>query len=344
MRADLRAVADACPQVLLGVNPRGRVRWANAAAVAWFKGDRRGPLVGADVAVLLAGVVRLPEAAALWPASGMTESAFDGEAQDGQQRRLAVRLRPARARSGRRSGWILCLGDRSEVQRGREQRDAALKLLNHDLRAPQSATLTLLELWRLRQGTLSEPEMLLQVETNARAALSTAEDFVRYMRLQDSEMRRESFDLRDVAAEAVDDLWGRARERRILIRRQQELPGAAPVEGDPELLQRAMHNMLRHALARSPGGATVDCNVFAMPQGFVFEVTDHGASLPGPGQGAITDTPGDGVALTPTEGDYALAFAVLVAARHGGVLRQRRAAAHGLTIGLCLPAAAPLSP
>jgi K+-sensing histidine kinase KdpD len=237
--------------------------------------------------------------------------------------------------------------DCSAEQQSRQQLDAALRLLNHDLRAPQSTILSVLELWRLRQGSTNEADMLSQVESNAMAALSLADNFVRHVRAQQAELRSESIELNDLAAEAVDDVWERSRERRVAIRRPQAPVDPVWVVGDAPLLQRAFGNMLRHALERSPGGASIQCRVVRGGQGVAFEVTDHGATpeqgfddvagsgiASGTGAGA-----GEGVPVLPAEGDHALGLSALVARRHGGMLRQRRAATQGLTMSLCLPGA-----
>jgi hypothetical protein len=75
--------------------------------------------------------------------------------------------------------------------------------------------------------------------------------------------------------------------------------------------------------------------------GVAVEVTDHGAT-PDPGTLSGSADPGagpasDGVPVLPAEDDYVLGFVSLVARRHGGVLRQRRAATQGLTMSLYLP-------
>jgi hypothetical protein len=83
--------------------------------------------------------------------------------------------------------------------------------------------------------------------------------------------------------------------------------------------------------------------------GTAFEVTDHGAT-PCIVESHVdltrrrTSDAGDGVPVLPAEGDYALGFAELVARRHGGMLRQRRAATQGLTMSLYLPGLQPGEP
>jgi signal transduction histidine kinase len=336
-RAQRRAAADATPDPVLLVDARGRIEHANAAATACFG----GPLSGREVADVFHGTVRLSDRAALWPRGDAPQHGFECESQDTQHRRLAVRVTVRAGIFGGPSGWTIAVSDCTAEHLLREQLDAALRLLNHDLRAPHSTILGVLELWRLRQGTMSEADLLSQVENSATAALSMADNFVRHVRAQQADLRREPLDLNEVAADAVDELWERARARRVTIRRPQGLPVPVRVVGDAPLLQRAIGNLLRHALDRSPGGASIRCTVVRSGTGVAVEVTDPGAT-PDPGTPSGADDPGtgqanDGVPVLPAEDDYALGFVSLVARRHGGVLRQRRAATQGLTMSLYLP-------
>lgn len=336
-RAQRRAAADATPDPVLLVDARGRIEHANAAATVCFG----GPLPGREVADVFHGTVRLSDRAALWPRGDAPQHGFECESQDTQHRRLVVRVTVRAGIFGGPSGWTIAVRDGTAEHLLREQLDAALRLLNHDLRAPHSTILGVLELWRLRQGTMSEADLLSQVENSATAALSMADNFVRHVRAQQADLRREALDLNEVAADAVDDLWERARARRVTIRRPQGLPVPVHVVGDAPLLQRAIGNLLRHALDRSPGGASIRCTVVRSGTGVAVEVTDHGAT-PDPGTPSGADDPGtgranDGVPVLPAEDDYALGFVSLVARRHGGALRQRRAATQGLTMSLYLP-------
>jgi hypothetical protein len=341
-RRQRRAVADAHLGPMLLVNATGRIDHANAAAVTCFNGPRGGVLQGRDIADLFSGTVRLSDRAAVWPPGDAPQHGFECASQDQQDRHLIVRATPRLGVFGGVSGWTVSVRDCSAEQLAQQQLDAALRLLNHDLRAPHSTILSVVELWRLRQGTMNEVDLLSQVEHNAITALSMADNFVRYVRAQQTELRCETLDLNEVAAEAVDDLWERSRERRVTIRRPQAGGDQVQVVGDAQLLQRALGHLLRHALGRSPGGASIQCHVVRSGTGAAFEVTDHGAT-PGAADagvdlaGSRTRDGGDGVPVLPAEGDYTLGFAALVARRHGGMLRQRRATTQGLTMSLYLP-------
>jgi len=344
-----RAVADAHLGPTLLLNAVGRIDHANAAAVACFNGSGAGPLLGRAIADVFSGTVRLSDRAAVWPQGDAPQHGFECESQDAQHRRLIVRATPRFGVFGSVSGWTVSVRDCTAEQLAQQQLDAALRLLNHDLRAPHSTILSVVELWRLRQASTNEADLLSQVEDNSITALAMADNFVRYVRAQQAEMRCETLDLNDVAAEAVDDLWERSRERRVVIRRPQAAGGAVYVVGDAQLLQRAIGHLLRHALGRSPGGASIQCSVVRSATGTAFEVTDHGAT-PCIVESHVdltrrrTSDAGDGVPVLPAEGDYALGFAELVARRHGGMLRQRRAATQGLTMSLYLPGLQPGEP
>ena len=335
----------ACPQPLLCVGADGLVEQANAAAASWFDRPDANALRDCDMGALLGGASSVADHGVLW-CSTSSSSSCETEGRDERQRRFSLRITPRALDGLALPGCYVWITDRTAEFQAVQQRDAALKLLNHDLRAPQSSILTLIELWRLRLGSLSEVELLAQVETNALSTLSMSDDFVQYVRAHDAALQRVPIDLNNLAAEAVDDLWVRSRERKVQIRRAMPATARVPGSGDPEKLQRAMANMLRHAVARSPGGAIVRCAVRTEPDSLVFEVTDHGAH---PGA-AVADPaleadllasrpdPATGISWQPPEGDLVLAYAALVARRHGGHFRQRWTSAQGLMLSLSIPA------
>lgn len=357
---------------MLLVDAGGLIEHANAAANVYFcqsdghrsDGHRSDgdTLQQRSMSDVFHTVVRLNDHGLLWPKDpAAVQAAFECEVQDARQRRFVVRAMARPVRTGQAAGWTVSVQDRTMEHQADQHLDAALRLLNHDLRSPHSSILSVIELWRLRQGAMSEGDLLAQVEANAVAALAMADNFVLYVRAERTELRCEALDLNDVASEAVDDVWGRARERRVTVRRQQAATPQPRIAGDAVLLQRAMGNLLLHALGRSPGGASISCSVVGHAAGVAFEVTDHGATpvaagaLPeAPWVDRRTDRTADrtadrmtdrleGVPVLPAEGDYAMAFAAMVAHRHGGFLRQRRAAAQGLTVSLHLPASAAAS-
>jgi len=156
------------------------------------------------------------------------------------------------------------------------QRKEALNFLSHDLRAPLSATLALIEL----QGSPGGVAPLAEIEVQTRRALALADGFVQLARAESPQgYRMELLDLRDPLVEAVDACWPRARVEAI------ELGSEVPEHeclawGDRSMLTRVLVNLLDNALKH--GGradAGVRCQLRPCEAGWRIDVTDAGVPL-----------------------------------------------------------------
>jgi len=195
-----------------------------------------------------------------------------------------------------------------------QQRQQALHFLSHDLRAPLSATLALIELQSEGQGRPPLPA----IEAQTRRALALAEGFVQLARAESAEgYRMAMLDLRDVVVGAVDACWPAAQSARVAL--DSETPAQeclASVDG--AMVGRALVNLIDNALRHGsrPGG-DVRCRLSAAKSGWCIEVLDAGAPLrPELADGLFTrfrrgDSRAGGTGL-------GLAFVREVALQHGG--------------------------
>ncbi len=194
------------------------------------------------------------------------------------------------------------------------QRQEALNFLSHDLRAPLSATLALIEL----QGSEHDASTLTAIEVHARRALSLADGFVQLARAESAQgYRMELLDLRDPVVEGVDACWPQARAKAM------DVSSEAPeheclVWGDRSMLARALVNLVDNALKHAGwAGTGVQCRLLACEPGWRIEVVDTGPPLqPDVANGLFTrfrrgkaDASGAGLGL---------AFVQAVAQHHGG--------------------------
>jgi CHASE2 domain-containing sensor protein len=195
-----------------------------------------------------------------------------------------------------------------------QQRQQALHFLSHDLRAPLSATLALIEL----QPGAREQAPLPAIEAQTRRALALAEGFVQLARAESAEgYRMAVLDLRDVVVSAVDACWPAAQSAGVV------LDGETPEQeclalADAAMLERALVNLIDNALRHgSRAGGAVRCRLGASAGGWCIEVLDGGAPLrPELAEGLFTrfrrgDSGAGGTGL-------GLAFVREVAKQHGG--------------------------
>jgi CHASE2 domain-containing sensor protein len=205
-------------------------------------------------------------------------------------------------------------GAAAHVRTLERQRQEALNFLSHDLRAPLSATLALIEL----RGSAQDTSPLPAIESHARRALALADGFVQLARAESAQgYRMELLDLRDPLVEGVDACWPQARARAI------DLGSEAPEHeclawADRSMLTRVMVNLIDNALKHAGAvDARVQCRLLAGEAGWRIEVADTGPPLqPDVAHGLFTrfrrgkaDASGAGLGL---------AFVQAVAQRHGG--------------------------
>jgi CHASE2 domain-containing sensor protein len=220
----------------------------------------------------------------------------------------------------------------TNVRSLQRQRDEALNFLSHDLRAPLSASLALIEL----EGAASSTPPLPAIEAQTRRALALAEGFVQLARAESPQgYRMEPLDLRDPVIEAVDACWPQARAGDVAL--ESEVPQhECLVSGDRGMLTRTLVNLIDNALKHgNRSGGSVQCRLLASETGWFIEVVDAGRPLqPEVAAGLFTrfrrgQTEARGAGL-------GLAFVQAVAQHHGGRAGWR-AEVHGNVFFMELP-------
>ena len=164
----------------------------------------------------------------------------------------------------------------AHVRALQRQREEALHFLSHDLRAPLSATLALIEM----QNGASAVAPLPAIESHTRRALALAEGFVQLARAESAQgYRMELLDLRDPLIEAVDACWPQARTTGVALTSQAPEQDCL-VSGDRGMLTRALVNLIDNALKHgSRPGTGVQGRLLAAGTRWRIEVADSGEPL-----------------------------------------------------------------
>lgn len=277
--------------------------------------------------------------------------------------RRAEMLHPgATAQAGQgRDGWqhVVQALDRGMAaeQQSQRQRGEALRLLSHDLRAPQSAILALLHAASADAATHPATAALhRRIEQQVHTTLTLAEDFVLQLRAQGEAYDWHDIDLGPLAMDVHDRAWPLAQAKRIDLRLTLP-PVSESVDAlgeddedvdaqgcwmrvEPRLLSRALFNLVENAIKYSPPGSPVALALAWQPGGdAVFSVRDQGRGI------AAEDLPhlfqpyrrfGDTEAV-PGHG-LGLSLVRIVAERHGGRAECRSTPGQGSVFTLTLPA------
>jgi signal transduction histidine kinase len=224
--------------------------------------------------------------------------------------------------------------------------DAFLSWLIHELRSPLNACVMWLDVLALAP----EPDKL------AKAVEALKRNLARQARLVSDlndaakisaggEMRRrERFDLVALLKSSLDAWQLLAAGKQLEVHSRIELE-AAPIEGDSELLAKALSHLIENAISSTPTAGRLDLRVQAAGENCVVEVEDTGAALSDE-DAAHLSTP---LWRAPTSAKgraglgLGLAVAHRVAVEHGGTLTAANGVA-GARFVLTLPLAAAPAP
>lgn len=218
----------------------------------------------------------------------------------------------------------------------RQERDAMIRLLSHDMRAPQTSILALLD-----QDAACPPQLAGRIRGYAQRTLALADGFVNLSRAQLMALAQDLNDLCEIARDAADAVWPQAKARSITI--TIDAPDdEVLVRGDRSLLTRLLVNLLDNAVKYGDPDAPLIVQVESDQAQARIRVTNQGPDIAADQLGrifeAFTQAPGighhtDGVGL-------GLAFVHTVAIRHGGTVTCHSAA--GTTVfSVVLPLAEP---
>ncbi len=166
-------------------------------------------------------------------------------------------------------------------RRMQQQRDRWLAFLSHDLRAPQSNILSLLELRELDVEGMTDERFYGGIRLQVDRTLRLAEGFVDLLRAESNTLNRRDCTLEQLAQEAVERCWPQAQAAQVKIVQRGTNDSICAIHGDPELLTRAMVNMLSNALRHSEPGSQVEVCVAHDPEASqaAWSVRDHGSGM-----------------------------------------------------------------
>lgn len=324
-----RFISDALrslPDATVVADPAGRVLLSNDRARDLFGPALDGP---ADLITLFQS---LGEPS--WRRFLTSEDTDPGDIQTPGGRTMKVAAAALTDAAGQPIGHIVRFADMTLFRVAERQREQALQLLSHDMRAPQVSILTLLEGGQSR----TDPAFERRIGDYARQTLDLAEGYVQLARAESQPYRAIVLDLGQVLVDAADILWPRATAKGVTI---QTPMGEEEylVEGDPALLRRLLTNLLDNALKYGPAKGVITCtlDVDASDDGpvCIVRISDQGPGLSAEAARRLFQPFGHGDADHRGSG-LGLAFVRTVAERHGGHVHYE-AGAVGATFVLTLP-------
>ena len=324
-----RFIADGLeylPVATLISGPDGRVLLANRNARGLFADD----LVGEPLMARLAGLGYPGLAEGALPAVSTLGSS---EFRDTQGRSLRLELAPLLpADGGAAIGWLLSLTDLSLEREAEEQRAVLLRFLSHDLRAPHSAILALLDVHN------GESPVFVQIEQQVRRALSLTESFVQLAKAEADGYQFQPTLFAMLVMDAFDQVALVAQLKGIHLVHDLDEADEGMVSADQSLLTRALFNVLENAIKYSPSGTTVRLRHSAAQGWLECRISDQGPGI------AAEDLPelfSQYRRFDSAQGSEGLGLGLTmvkaVVERHGGRIRCESVVGKGTTFSLQLP-------
>ncbi|MGY2291995.1 CHASE2 domain-containing protein [Pseudomonas sp. SDO528_S397] len=317
---------ECLPVATLITDPTGHVLLANRIAREVLGGEP----VGANLLEQLAALGYPPLQDGARPALHALELI---EFRDTRQRSLRVDLAPLLPADGDVAlGWLLSLTDLSIERDAQRQRETLLRFLSHDLRAPHSAILALLDMQQNAAPVFG------QIEQQVRRALDLTESFVQLAKADSDGYQFQPSLFAMLVLDAFDQVALLARLKGTHLLHDLDAAGEEMVRADQSLLTRALFNLLENAIKYSPVGTTVTVSLASADGWLECRIADGGPGIAAQYLPVLFDQYRRFDAAQGTEGlGLGLTMVKTVMGRHGGEIRCDSEVGKGTTFTLRLP-------
>ena len=270
-----RFIADGLeylPVATLISDPKGQILLGNRKARVLFN----HPLVGDDVLEQLARL-GYPELSTV-PRPALSALALL-EFRDHKERSLRLERAALLPVDGDTPiGWLLSLTDLSAERAAEEQRGVLLRFLSHDLRAPHSAILALLDVHRHQAG--ADSPLFEQIERQVRRALDLTDGFVLLARAESEAYQFQPSLFAMLVLDVLDQALPIAQQKNIQLLHDMDEPSQERlINADQGLLTRALFNLLENAIKYSPPGTTIQLSVSCQDEWLCCELIDQGKGI-----------------------------------------------------------------
>ncbi|NWD66568.1 CHASE2 domain-containing protein [Pseudomonas gingeri] len=232
-------------------------------------------------------------------------------------------------------GWLFSLADLSLAREAEQQRETLLRFLSHDLRAPHSAILALLEVQRTRDA---DAPLYRQIEQQVRRALGLTEAFVHLAKAESQAYTFEPVLFAMLVLDAFDQVAPLAQLKGIELRHRLDEVDESLVRADASLLTRALFNLLENAIKYSPSGTCVSLDVTVSEHALSCSISDQGRGISAQALPQLFEPYKRFAGADNSEGlGLGLSMVKAVIDRHEGCIQCISLEGQGTTFTLCLP-------
>ena len=265
-------LVDSLPFAAFAVDSGGRVRVFNAAAAALFDVDAARAAGRAVIDVIPSVEVERMTDAALRGETRTHDVAFGSGARE---RYFGITAQPYE------DGAIAIAADRTAYLEAERVRRDFIGNVSHELRTPLSAMKLMLETVLVADDDPEARTLFLpQIADEVERMIRLVEDLLELARSESGTfvLRRERFDLTDVATTTVNNFAHRADTLRVEL--ELDAPESVEVEADRGRLTQVAVNLVDNALRHTPADGRVVVEVVREGLWAVLRVRDTGIGIP----------------------------------------------------------------
>ncbi len=197
----------------------------------------------------------------------------------GPFRHMLLKIMPSNSTAGNMISWLWVIQDLSEKKQMEQQHDEMMRFLSHDMRAPQSAIIANIEMYRQEPNPKPEQSAVLlkKIESNAHRTLTLAEEFVQLAKAEGQDYQKEHINITNLVMDVIDDMWVLAKQKNIKI--NQEFSDDEYVLGDRSLLSRCVTNLLNNAIKYTPENRQIWIKSSKKGSNFLLRIIDEGIGI-----------------------------------------------------------------
>ncbi len=229
-----------------------------------------------------------------------------------------------------------------DMQRMLQARTDLVTNVSHELRTPLTAIKGLVE--TLQDGAVDDLEardrFLASIENETDRLIRLVNDLLTLSRAdaQALVLRRERFDLTDLARSCAEGLAAQAAVQNVLL----TVNGpSVNIYADADRICQVLVNLLDNAIRYSPPGETVTVQVSPSPDSVTVSVHDHGPGVPAEEQSRVFERFYRGDKSRARQGDVGaglgLSIAETLVVTHGGRITLESFPGQGTTVRFTLP-------
>jgi two-component system, OmpR family, phosphate regulon sensor histidine kinase PhoR len=267
-----RLVLAALPFAAFLVDERGFVRFINTGAERLFRLDA-GKSLGQGMIAVVPSIVLERQVLAAIAGAASTRDVVIGDRS--RELTLGVTAYPYER------GAVVIAADRSDLVALENVRREFVGNVSHELRTPLSAMKLMIETVLLSDDDVEARTLFLpQIAHEIERMIRLVEDLLELARSESGNLtlRREPFDLTEVATAVVNTFAGRSSSLGVEL--ELEAPEAVFVDADRHRLTQVALNLVDNALRHTPAGGVVTIEIGRDGGAALLRVRDTGSGIP----------------------------------------------------------------